>query len=97
SYSNFPNPFAAGRAATTFVFALPAPGRVSLRVFTPRGEPVRTLLDGEERAAGLHQDVVWDGRNGQGDVVRNGVYVAEIVVRSVDGAVTLRRNVAVVR
>lgn len=98
SYSNFPNPFAAGREATTFVFGLDAPARVALRVYTPRGELVRTLLAEEDRAAGLHQDVVWDGRNGKGDPVRNGVYVAEIVVREAGGGTeTLRRNVAVVR
>ncbi len=98
SYSNFPNPFAAGREATTFVFALVDDATVDLRLYTPRGERVRTLLDGVPLAAGLHQDVAWDGRNGNGDVVRNGVYIAEITVRSADGATTrLRRKVAVVR
>jgi flagellar hook assembly protein FlgD len=98
SYSNFPNPFAAGREATTFVFALSVPSTVDLRLYTPRGEPVRTVLSGESRGVGLHQDVTWDGRNGNGDPVRNGVYVAEITVRAEDGVTTtLRRKVAVVR
>lgn len=98
SYSNFPNPFAAGREATTFVFALTGPSTVDLRLYTPRGEPVRTVLSAETRGAGLHQDVTWDGRNGNGDPVRNGVYIAEIIVREENGATTtLRRKVAVVR
>ena len=29
SYSNFPNPFAAGREATTFVYYLPSSARVT--------------------------------------------------------------------
>ncbi len=98
SYSNFPNPFAAGREGTTFVFGLPAPAKVDLRIYSPRGELVRVLLAGENRAVGLHQDVVWDGRNGRGDVVRNGVLIAELIVRpDGGGATTLRRKVAVVR
>jgi len=98
SYANFPNPFAAGSEATSFVFALRSESTVDLRVYTPRGELVRTLLSAERRDVGLHQDVAWDGRNGRGDTVRNGVYIAEIVVRASDGGTTtLRRKVAVVR
>ncbi len=98
SYSNFPNPFAAGREATTFVFGLPRPGTVSLVLYTPRGEIVRRLLDGVHRQAGLYQQDRWDGRNGRGAAVRNGVYLAEIRVRYDDGGTErLVRKVAVVR
>jgi len=97
-YFNFPNPFAAGRQQTAFAYYLAAPGQVSLRIFTARGEPVRTVLDAEARASGLHQDDAWDGRNGRGAVVTNGVYVAELTVRLDDGTERrLLRRVAVVR
>ncbi|HYV51534.1 MAG TPA: hypothetical protein VE910_06500, partial [Dongiaceae bacterium] len=65
SYSNFPNPFAAGRENTTFAFYLPQSGRVRLRIWTPRGDEVRTLID-EDRPAGMYQSDRWDGRNGNG-------------------------------
>lgn len=98
SYLNFPNPFAAGREATAFAFYLPAPGRVSLRIWTAHGEPVRTVLDGASLLSGLHQDDVWDGRNGHGAVVANGVYVAELTVRLDDGSQQrMLRRVAVLR
>ncbi len=98
SYVNFPNPFAAGREATTVAYYMPEAGRVTLRVLTPRGEVVRTLLDGATRAAGQQQSDRWDGRNGRGDVVINGVYVAELEIRFDDGASKrLRRKLAVVR
>jgi hypothetical protein len=98
SYSNFPNPFAAGRENTTFAFYLPVPGRVTLRLWTPRGEAVRTLVDHEDRAAGLHQSDRWDGRNGRGLAVLNGVYVAELAVQFADGSErTLRRRIGVLR
>jgi uncharacterized repeat protein (TIGR01451 family) len=81
SYSNFPNPFAAGREATSFAYYLNQGGRVWLRVYTLAGEPVRTLANGEARAAGVHQVDQWDGKNGAGHTVRNGVYVAELRVQ----------------
>ncbi|NNM35398.1 MAG: hypothetical protein HKO53_20150, partial [Gemmatimonadetes bacterium] len=59
SYSNFPDPFAAGRETTTFAYYLPRDASVSLRVLTPRGETVATLVDREARSAGLHQDQSW--------------------------------------
>jgi hypothetical protein len=98
SYSNFPNPFAAGREPTRFAYYLPSDGRVTLRIWTARGERVATLLEAAARARGLHQDDAWDGRNGRGDVVANGVYVAEMVVQlDAGGSRRLLRKVAVVR
>jgi len=98
SYSNFPNPFAAGREATSFVYYLRAEGRVSLRILTPSGERVAEVVRDEARAAGLHQSDAWTGRNGAGDLVRNGVYLAEILARYADGATErVVRKVAVVR
>jgi len=98
SWSNFPNPFAAGREATAFAYYLTVPARVTLRIWTPGSEPVITLIDGATRGAGLHQDDHWDGRNGVGEVVRNGVYLAELDVNYDDGThQRVRRKVAVVR
>jgi hypothetical protein len=98
SYSNFPNPFAAGREATSFVYYLAAAGRVTLRIWSPRGEHVLTLVDDLLRSAGLHQSDQWDGRNGRGDVVISDVFLAELLVDYESGGHTrLLRKVAVVR
>ncbi len=98
SYINFPNPFAAGREATAFAFMLAHPADVSLRIYSARGDGVVTLLNSVALPAGLHQDIAWDGRNGQGQTVRNGVYLAELNVRYGDGGHDrLLRKVAVVR
>jgi hypothetical protein len=98
SFTNFPNPFAAGRQSTTFSFYLPRPARVSLRIYTPRGDAVLTLLDDVSAGVGLEQTTAWDGRNGEGDTVRNGVYVAELVAVFPDGKTErLTRKLAVVR
>ncbi|NIT02338.1 MAG: tandem-95 repeat protein [Candidatus Latescibacteria bacterium] len=98
SYSNFPNPFAAGREPTTFVYYLAKDAEVALRIWTARGEAVTTIRKGTRRPAGLYQDDQWDGRNDRGVVVVNGVYLAELVVRYTDGGGDRKlRKVAVVR
>jgi len=98
SYSNFPNPFGAGREGTTFVFSLSQPATVSLKLLTGHNRQVVTLIDSEQRGPGLYQDDVWDGRNGRGTVVQNGVYIADLVVVYADGTKErVRRKVAVVR
>ena len=98
SYSNFPNPFAAGREATNFVFALPQDGTVSLAIFSPRGERVVELISAEPRPAGLYQEDHWTGHNGRGVAVLNGVYVAELKVDFADGSrERVLRKVMVVR
>jgi hypothetical protein len=98
SYSNFPNPFAAGRGATAFAYYLRDAGLVTLRILTPGGDGVATLVSGGARPAGMNQSDLWDGRNGKGSVVRNGVYIAELTVEFADGSRDqARRKVAVVR
>jgi hypothetical protein len=98
SYSNFPNPFSAGREGTSFVYYLPSDGRVTLRVWTLRGEEVLTIQEGTPRSAGLHQEDGWDGRNTSGGAVLSGVYVAELIVDFENGTrERLLRKVAVVR
>jgi hypothetical protein len=98
SVSNYPNPFAAGREATRFVYFLRADARVTLRLATLDGDLVRTTLDRAPRPAGLRVDDAWDGKNGGGLTVRNGVYMAELVAEYADGASErVVRKVAVVR
>ena len=98
SWSNYPNPFAAGREATTFAYWLARPARVSLRIVTLGGESVARVLDAAPRPAGMQSGDRWDGRNGAGLVVRNGVYVAELTAVYADGRTERTiRKVAVVR
>jgi hypothetical protein len=68
-----PNPF---NPATSIRFDLPRAGRVSVRVFDPRGRLVRELLD-EERAAGTGA-VRWDGTDNRGGRAASGLYFYEV-------------------
>jgi uncharacterized repeat protein (TIGR01451 family) len=99
AFTNYPNPFAAGRQATRVTFFLDESSRVTLRLYTLWGAPVKTLIDGETRSTGLHQDIEWAGRTGDGDVVNNGVYYLVLDVEPTSGgsAKTFKRKVGVVR
>jgi hypothetical protein len=68
----YPNPF---NPATTLVYGVPSPSRVSLRIFDTSGRLVRSLLD-QEVPAGINAQV-WDGNDDQGRPVASGIYVAE--------------------
>ena len=97
SFSNYPNPFVAGTEKTTITFYMPVEGLASLRVFTVTGEPVRTIVDRAQLKVGLHQEFSWDGRNGAGNAVLNGVYYLLLKVDSGSKDYTLKRKVALVR
>ena len=98
AYTNYPNPFAAGRENTAITYYLEQKSSVTLKLYTIWGKPVATLLDNKNREPGLHQDVTWDGRNGDGDVVNNGVYYLVLEIREENGSNTsIKRKVGVVR
>ena len=83
---------------TTFAYYLRDAARVTLRIVTPGGEGVATVVRDGPRPPGVNQTDLWDGQNGQGSVVRNGVYIAELTAAYADGShERVRRSVAVVR
>jgi len=67
---NHPNPF---NPVTSISFSLSRTTLVRLEIYDLRGKRIRTLLS-EERDAGIH-DVVWDGRNGMGEIQSSGAYL----------------------
>jgi subtilisin family serine protease len=66
---NRPNPF---NPATTIGFGLPAPGRVTITIYSIRGEAVRRLVDAEYGQG--YREVLWDGRTDDGRGVPSGAY-----------------------
>ncbi|NIR68329.1 MAG: T9SS type A sorting domain-containing protein [candidate division Zixibacteria bacterium] len=67
---NYPNPF---NPTTTIRYQLPERHQVTLMIYNLLGQRVRTLLN-QTMAAGTHQ-VIWKGRNDQGEPVSSGIYV----------------------
>ena len=68
-FQNYPNPF---NPTTQIDFTIPATGRVQLRIYSVKGNLVRTLTD-EYMDAGP-QSVRWDGCDDSGKSVASGVY-----------------------
>ncbi|MGH7490970.1 MAG: FlgD immunoglobulin-like domain containing protein [bacterium] len=65
----YPNPF---NPATTIRFRMKDADNVRLRIFSVRGELIRTLVD-QEMTAGVHERR-WNGRDRNGQLVASGVY-----------------------
>ena len=79
TYGNYPNPFHPGQGSTTIEFNLQSASTVSLVLYDVMGERTATLIDNQTLQAGL-QRVSWDGRNGMGAYVLNGIYYAQLIV-----------------
>ncbi|MBI4364374.1 MAG: LEA type 2 family protein, partial [Candidatus Latescibacteria bacterium] len=76
----YPNPFHAGRDAVRLSYVLAQDSPVRVAIYTLLGDLVREIslpAGSAGGAAGLNE-VPWDGRNGSGEIVRPGVYVARI-------------------
>jgi minor extracellular serine protease Vpr len=71
--ANAPNPF---NPSTRIRFELPEAGLATLRVYSPAGRLVRTLVR-ERLAAGPHE-VTWNGRDDGGRPMASGVYLYEL-------------------
>ncbi len=97
SFSNFPNPFTPSESETRVVFYMPKRGRVALEIYTVLGRLVRRLIEGVWMEAGLHQDIRWDGKNGDGDKVLSGVYYLVLKIDDGGGEKEYRRKAAVLR
>lgn len=66
---NYPNPF---NPTTKIRYAVPADGKVVIKVYNVLGQEIRTLVN-EVKNIGRY-DVTWDGRNATGQLVSSGIY-----------------------
>jgi adhesin/invasin len=76
----YPNPFHAGSEAILLSYVLGQDAAVKVSIYTLLGDLVReiSLGAGSTGGSGGLNEVPWDGRNGKGELVRPGVYVAKI-------------------
>ncbi|MEA1877651.1 MAG: FlgD immunoglobulin-like domain containing protein [Bacteroidota bacterium] len=101
--TNFPNPFNPNRETTQIRYRLGADvDAVKIRIYDVVGSLVKEITncptDGEGSSVwSKYNDVDWDGCNGRGDLVRNGIYPFEIVARLGDKSVSARGKVAVLK
>jgi len=86
-----PNPSGADMQIS---FRLPETGNVTVKVFNLLGEMVSQLMDNALPAG--NQQVIWNGTNGSGEVVKPGVYFIRIEAKS-EKNTTIKENIKVVR
>ena len=72
----YPNPFLPGNAVLRLPVVLPAPGKVTLRIFNLLGQEVYSRTVRVSRA-GLRQ-LIWKGESGFGQKAGAGLYVADV-------------------
>ncbi|MFA5034995.1 MAG: FlgD immunoglobulin-like domain containing protein [Candidatus Margulisiibacteriota bacterium] len=100
--TNYPNPFNPNREQTKIRYRLSADAdEVRIRIYDITGSLV-TELDGTTNGEGMsvwqkYNDVSWDGRNGRGDLVVNGIYPFEITARIGDRSISGRGKAAVLK
>ncbi len=79
----FPNPFTPSRgdrnyAHTKIQYALEKEAWVTVTIYTYTGKLLRQLIANEYRSGGRDYQEVWDGRDGDNNIVPNGVYFYRI-------------------
>jgi len=85
---NHPNPF---NSSTTIKYELPQAVEVQLAIWDLTGRRVRTLVQ-QQQPAGQYE-VIWDGRNEQGEAIASGLYNYQLRA----GTFTQARRMALVR
>jgi len=78
---NYPNPF---NPTTTIRYALPKDAFVTLKIYNILGQEIVSLQE-EMQNTGFH-NVVWNGRNTNGQTIASGVYFYRLEARPADGA-----------
>ncbi|MBM2841248.1 MAG: hypothetical protein HW412_1776 [Bacteroidetes bacterium] len=79
---NYPNPFSSG---TSFTFRqnLLTSLNVTVKIYTVAGRLIQTLNAISANEAFVR--IPWDGRDRDGDILANGVYLYKVIVRTTDG------------
>jgi len=70
----FPSPFNPTVETAQIRFALKSPAKASIKIFDSSGELVREFSSAATTRPNVAQSIHWDGRNGRGVMVANGVY-----------------------
>jgi hypothetical protein len=70
---NYPNPF---NNSTTIRFNNPYPQKISIKIYDLAGALVHELINEEVNAG--YNNIIWDGRNSDGESVSSGVYFYQI-------------------
>jgi hypothetical protein len=99
SLINYPNPFDSRQTATVIAYTLKQDSRVSVRLFSLLGQPVRSweFSAGQAGARAGENRLAWDGTDESGQKVSAGGYVCQLLVEEQSGLVQGVRKIGVIR
>ena len=89
---NYPNPF---NPVTTIKFALKEDSNVSINIYNIKGALVRTLVDGEMKAA--YHTVIWDSKDNTGKQAGSGLYFYKMISEGNNGDYTSTKKMILLK
>ena len=101
--TNYPNPFNPNRETTNIRYRLGSDAEsVKIRIYDITGALVKEIPNCDTEGEGSsvwdkYHDVDWDGKNGRGDVVVNGIYPFEVIATGSGKTVSRRGKIAVLK
>jgi hypothetical protein len=92
---NYPNPFSNG---TYFTFVLTqVPEEVQIKIYTIAGRLIKEFKLSSAELSTNFNKVFWDGRDEDGDLLGNGVYLYKVIAKKGEQVQTTIQKLAVVR
>jgi flagellar hook assembly protein FlgD len=92
---NYPNPFS---GYTYFTFKLTQiPDELKIKIYTVAGRLIREFILNSAKLNYDFNRIYWDGRDQDGDLVGNGVYLYKAIITSDGKTRSLTQKLAVVR
>lgn len=90
-----PQPFILGSSGDLKIsFSLSYGANVTVRIYDVRGRLCISLME-EEYSQGGENDIVWNGKDGEGRESKIGIYILYIEVKSGQGVSSLKRTIVV--
>jgi len=81
SVLNYPNPFG---DQTVFTFSLSREAWIKIKIYTVAGRCIRMLTGYGQQGFNQFPPQGWDGRDEEGDLIANGVYLYKVIADAVD-------------
>lgn len=92
---NYPNPFS---GETYFTFKLTQiPDEMKIKIFTVAGRLIKEISIPPSQLSYDFNKFYWDGRDADGDLLANGVYIYKVILKKSDRTETITQKLAIVR
>ena len=91
----YPSPFSPSKGILTCIYILSKDSNVTVKIYSITGSLVKTMSfasgteGGKGISGGYNNKVEWDGKNGDGMTVGNGVYIMRFTAEPADGSGSL--------